>query len=153
MSDDPIPDAGSRKRKRPPSDTGSSESRIHSAEVNLEKLVKKLTGKRDDRASKSFKSNNSSSDSKFNSRQKKKQSQPAADVDKKKNISLPMPLMTTTERAAKKAKRSHEIRSQASKDSLPNHSDQANEDSAESSSGLTSMQKNMKQKLDGARFR
>lgn len=142
VSDDPIPDSGSRKRKRPSSDTGSSE-RIHSAEVNLEKLVKKLTGKRDDHDSKSSKS-------KFRLRQKTKQPQPAADDEKKKNISLPMPLMKTSEKAAKRAKRSHEIRSQASEDSLAN---QANENQAESLVGLTSMQKNMKQKLDGARFR
>ena len=45
LSSDPATEAGSRKPKRPPSDTGS-ESQIHSAEINLEKLVKKLTGKR-----------------------------------------------------------------------------------------------------------
>ncbi|KIK65394.1 hypothetical protein GYMLUDRAFT_219386 [Collybiopsis luxurians FD-317 M1] len=147
---DPVLESGSRKRKRPPSE--SSDSRVHSAEINLEKLVRKLTGKRDEDST----NNSDPKDSKSRRQRKKKKQehhQPTLDNDdKKKSISLPMPLMTASERAAKKAKRSHDNGSQLSETSLIKHLEPTNEDDR-SSSGLTSMQKGMKQKLEGARFR
>ncbi|KAJ3851442.1 ribosomal RNA-processing protein 8 [Lentinula lateritia] len=144
MPADPVPEAGSRKRKRPISDAGSeTQSRIHSAEINLEKLVKKLTGKRDEGDART----NAASHSKPKPRRKKKESQPTAEVDKK-SISLPMPLMKASDRATKKTKRSHDSRP-------PDFEEQQQRSSKDldSSSGLTGMQKSMKQKLEGARFR
>ncbi|KAF9075977.1 methyltransferase-domain-containing protein [Rhodocollybia butyracea] len=157
MSADPVPEAGSRKRKRPTSDTGS-ETRVHSSEINLEKLVKKLTKKRDEDESRvdAAKSNTGSQSSQSQRKKKKRNQAASAEVDKK-SISLPMPLMTS-ERAAKKAKQSHDARKQASKESLSKQQSASNDNltvksNDEPSSGLTSMQKGMKQKLEGARFR
>ncbi|KAF5393955.1 hypothetical protein D9757_000143 [Collybiopsis confluens] len=139
---EPVTEPGSRKRKRPANDTGS-EIRIASTEVNLEKLVQKLTGKRD--------SNNSKNSKKLRRQQKEEQQSRSSldDDDKKKTISLPIPLMSAKERAAKKARPTHSDRSLTSQLTPAKHPEK-NEDEDVS---LTSMQKGMKQKLEGARFR
>ncbi|KAJ3992817.1 ribosomal RNA-processing protein 8 [Lentinula boryana] len=148
---DPLTEPNSRKRKRPASETGSAQSRVHSAEINLEKLVKKLTRKRDEDESNVSKFNAASSHSKSKPLRKKQVSRTITDMDKK-NISLPMPLMKASERATKKVKQSHDPRLFESEESSKKELEQSHNDS-DSSSGLTSMQKNMKQKLEGARFR
>ncbi|KAJ4467538.1 methyltransferase-domain-containing protein [Lentinula aciculospora] len=152
ISAEPVPEPDSRKRKRPASDTGSEiQSRVHSAEINLEKLVKKLTRKRDEGDSTTHKSNSASTTFKSKSRRKKREPQSAVNLDKR-NISSPMPLMKASERVTKKTKQSHDSRITEPEENSRKDSEQLDKDS-DSLSGLTSMQKNMKQKLEGARFR
>ncbi|KAG7097109.1 hypothetical protein E1B28_004488 [Marasmius oreades] len=141
IAESPTSSSNSRKRKRPDSDA-SSEKKIRS-EVNLEKIVKTLTGK-------------STAGSK---KQKTKKTPKQTSVDvRKKNISLPMPLKGTSERLtesatslppAKKAKTKH--KESGSQESLVK-SIKAAED-PQPKDGLTTLQKNMKQNLEGARFR
>ncbi|KAK7049664.1 25S rRNA (adenine645-N1)-methyltransferase [Paramarasmius palmivorus] len=135
--------SSSRKRKRPTNDT-DSEKKVRSAEVNLEKIVKTLTGKsRDKDRSKAKK-------------KKEKQKQPEDCGEKKMEISRPMPLKAVDKRGstsslppAKKAKTKHE--KSASQETLVKPSQSV--DSLTSESGLTPMQKSMKHSLEGARFR
>ncbi|KAF9263536.1 hypothetical protein L218DRAFT_927209 [Marasmius fiardii PR-910] len=136
--------SNSRKRKRPDNDTNSDKN-IRSAEVNLEKIVKTLTGK-------------STTFPGYKKQKIKKSSKKKIMEDKKKSISLPMPLKgaveTRSESTAslpptKKAKTKH-------KDSEFQESFVKPAKVVEdyhSNNSLTTLQKNMKQSLEGARFR
>ncbi|KAJ7591197.1 methyltransferase-domain-containing protein [Mycena floridula] len=136
--------SSSKKRKRQPE---SSASRLAAAELNLDKLVNKLKAKPDA------------------SRLKKNKKPP--NVDKKKEISHPKPLMSKS-----KARQAH-TESQASGSTLslrpqkrvkfatedeepespPKKKLKVEMSSSSSSESLTPLQKGMKQSLDGARFR
>ncbi|KAI3612375.1 ribosomal rna-processing protein 8 [Moniliophthora roreri] len=146
VPDTPVAESstsGSRKRKRPTSDTDSEKKKIRSAEVNLEKIVKTLTGKTRDNGP-------------IKSKKKQKKHSKAQDVSiKKKEISRPMPLRAADKREstsslppAKKAKTKHER--SASQETFVK---QPIETSEESITSLTAMQKSMKQSLEGAQFR
>ncbi|KAJ3827072.1 methyltransferase-domain-containing protein [Lentinula raphanica] len=149
---DPLPEPNVRKRKRPTSDTGlESHSRTHSADFNFEKLVKKLTGKRDEGDSDGSKPSTDSSHSKSKKR-RKEQTRTSLNVDKRM-ISSPLPLMKASDRTTKKPKRNHDSLLHESEDPKKlSQTEQSNHDS-DNTSGLTAMQKGMKQKLEGARFR
>ncbi len=130
---DPVgesPNQASRKRKRNSEDSTGSE-------VNLDRLMNKLKRKPD----KEHKASSSA-----NKKQK-------AHEDKKNSISLPKALKGAEKRSTdvqrpppkKKAKTKHLVESKSSDDSpLP---------SPQESAGLTEMQKQMRDSLNGARFR
>ncbi|KAL0582012.1 25S rRNA (adenine645-N1)-methyltransferase [Marasmius crinis-equi] len=152
LSQDPVAESSttpnSRKRKRPDNES-VSEKKTRTAEVNLEKIVKTLTGK-----------GSSSSVLKKEKKEKgKKGNKKAGAEDKKKMISHPMPLKGAIEKRnestsslppAKKAKTKHE--KTPSQESLvkPNKGDK---EVSQSGGGLTSLQERMRQNLEGARFR
>ncbi|KAF5369795.1 hypothetical protein D9758_001179 [Tetrapyrgos nigripes] len=152
VPDGPVAESSnSRKRKRPATESETS-LKLHSAEVNLEKLVKKLTGngggKERERPNK--KAGKTLSKDPLPSRSRKQKRDDVA--DKKKTISHPMPLKSASERRdaaarpSKRAKTKHE--------SSPFEEIQVDEEEEPAASvGLTSLQRSMKQSLDGARFR
>ncbi|KAK1236704.1 25S rRNA (adenine645-N1)-methyltransferase [Marasmius sp. AFHP31] len=141
--------SNSRKRKRPDTDS-ISEKKTRSTEVNLERIVKTLTGK----------SSSSSISKKEKKKKKDKDSNKITAEDRKKLISHPMPLQTGIERRsesssslppAKKAKTKHE--KTTSQESLVKPDKGKGKEDTQSKEGLTSMQKRMKESLEGARFR
>ena len=137
----------SKKRKRP----ASYPSKLQSAELNLDKLVKRLTG--NERASsKQAKKSGFSEGSKISDKKRLKKSSPKADgLNAQKTISRPMPLKAAmierdsveTLQPAKRAKTKH-------KDTMAVTVQKSPKDSTTS---LTALQLDMKQSLDGARFR
>lgn len=143
----------SKKRKRPASDS----DKLQSAEVNLEKLVKRLKGKGTDTKSVGKGKGKEKADKKKEVKQaKKSKAQRAADAEseaKKKTISRPMPLKAidkdsiTSERPAKRQRTKLAVAEASSTPSPVKKVDGGSTD------GLTALQKGMKQSLDGARFR
>ena len=141
--------SNSRKRKRPDTDS-IAEKKSRSAEANFEKIVKTLTGK----------TSSSSISKKEKKKGKDKDSKKSTLEDRKKLISHPMPLKTGAERRsesssslppAKKVKTKHE--KTASEESLVKPNKGKEKEDAQSNEGLTSLQKRMKESLEGARFR
>ncbi|KIY73736.1 ribosomal RNA-processing protein 8 [Cylindrobasidium torrendii FP15055 ss-10] len=139
---DPVADASPRKRKRSPVEPGN--------DINLQKLVSKLSHK-----DKDVTANHNKKDRKL-AKDKEKSKKRMSREDIKNSISLPKALKPVRDRSpstasssnqqppAKKAKTKHV--SEPSTDLQPRKS-------SESTSGLTEMQKSMKQSLSGARFR
>jgi len=154
----PVPEPStqvSKKRKRP---SGNDSNKIHSAELNLEKLVKRLKGNagtHDNGRRKSRKSGvnagNASGEVVRNRERKAKTVQ-----EKKKIISHPKPFKAAEKAStlpsphtAKKVKTRHDVKLSSTFSVMPTRQP-GEEDSA---SGLSVLQKGMKQSLDGARFR
>lgn len=144
----------SKKRKRP----ASHSSKLQSAEVNLDKLVKSLAGNsyaergRTSSSKQAKKSGFLGGSKTSNKKQLKKSSRAADDLDEqKKTISRPKPLKPATiERdsletlqPAKRIKTKHKDPMAGTVQRSPKGS----------TTGLTALQLDMKQSLDGARFR
>lgn len=134
----------SKKRKRP-----SSESdRLQSAELNLEKLVKRLKGK--PASNRDVVPPREAKTSTGKKKEKKRGKNAGASEETKKTISRPKPLKAAEKgsipspRANKKIKTNHEATETASSTNITFVSQEA---------GLTARQQGMKQSLDGARFR
>ncbi|KAF9469016.1 methyltransferase-domain-containing protein [Collybia nuda] len=142
----------SKKRKRPPNDS----DKLQSAEINLDKLVRKLKWKdgTDTRSPGGSEKKKVSRKAEMK-REKKSKVQMVDSETKKKTISRPMPLKAvdrtsvSSERPAKRQKMKPVVIEASSTSSL---STTKNADGG-SSTGLTALQKGMKQSLDGARFR
>jgi len=144
----------SKKRKRPASDT----HKLQSAEVNLEKLVKKLKGSSsvDDRGKHREKKRGQMGP--LGGKQKAEKQKAKSKVDavdgQKKIISRPMPLKATEKdsalspRPGKRGKTKHTAESSSYLAVAP-----MRKSLDSSTSGLTALQQGMKQSLDGARFR
>lgn len=150
----PTLDTGSRKRKRPQSEDAN---KLHGAEVNFEKLIKKLdTG--DSKASGS---------PRIKSNQKSKKARDDDKADHGKNVgkqrtghqekgSHERPLTAVSpppqkHKSSKKAKKSKPpTGSPVNNPSTPSKKKDA---PPKSNGGLTALQSNMKSGLDGARFR
>jgi hypothetical protein len=142
----------SKKRKRPASEFNN----LQSAEVNLEKLVKRLKGKGDAEVRDSKGKSKAGEKAELKrERERKSKTQTLHVEDKKKTISRPMPLKAVgrtsivSERPTKRQK-TKPVVSEAS--STPSVSPAKKVDDA-STAGLTVLQKGMKHSLDGARFR
>jgi len=144
----------SKKRKRP----ASHPSKFQSAEVNLDKLVKRLTGnsyaeRGPTSSSKQAKKSGFLGGSKISDKKRLKKSSPTADNldEQKKTISRPKPLKRAMiERDSieilqpvKRVKTKHKDPVAGTVQKSPNNS----------TTGLTALQLDMKQSLDGARFR
>ncbi|KAG5648681.1 hypothetical protein DXG03_000027 [Asterophora parasitica] len=153
----------SKKRKRPAGDS----QRLHSAELNLEKLVNKLKGNFSSESLGSFgkhadkKAKQAEFSAVARKADKKKEKKAKARQDavevKKKTISRPMPLQAAGKdsgasptRPAKKAKTKHTAEASSSQASLISAKKSLD---GSPTGGLTALQKGMKQSLDGARFR
>ncbi|KAF8076251.1 ribosomal RNA-processing protein 8 [Lyophyllum atratum] len=141
----------SKKRKRPASDT----HKLQSAEVNLEKLVKKLKGGSsvDDQGKHGEKKRGQMGLLGGKQKAEKQKAKSKADAVKgQKKISRPRPLKATETdsalplRPAKRGKTEHTVESSSAVASTRKSLDS-------STSGLTALQQGMKQSLDGARFR
>lgn len=150
----PIPESTmqvSKKRKRPVSNT----DKVQSAEVNLEKLLKRLKGKSgagDDGVSKGDGKKEGQAGKKKN-----REKQPGAADQRRKSISLPKHPQAvdkdtiSSPRAPKRSKTKHEgTESKPGPSSAPLVKRKSREVSG---TGLTALQQGMKQSLDGARFR
>lgn len=159
LPSEPAPESQtqtSKKRKRPVSET----SRISTAEINFDKLMGKLKGKsgaQNDAAG----SSESKSKSKPVKETRPKPTKAKAQEDKKKTISHPKPLMpkekpsatasASSPRPKKKVKVSHDAPESAQPPAAMEV--QPSEKVAAPTETLTSLQKSMREKLDGARFR
>lgn len=164
----------SKKRKRPASPTSTDSSKFHSAEVNLEKLVQRLKGNssKDEDRSKTPERKSRGGVAGFlgmgrsGKRDSKTIARGRAQDELKKSISQPKALRPKAEvssrnssprRPAKKVKAKHgssESVSMYAPTTIPVPAPvEKQEPVNDSSSGLTAMQKSMKQSLDGARFR
>ncbi|KAF8222744.1 hypothetical protein L208DRAFT_1320823 [Tricholoma matsutake] len=155
---DPVVEHGSKKRKRFSSDT----DRLESMEVNLEKLVKKLKGSPGIREDKTWNGNQaegarSSVRPELKTKRRGQKSKTDDVEQRKKSISLPKPLkaanmdsdMIIVSPQTKVSKRSR-----PATDSLPHKNASPDKKTdAVMAAGLTTLQKGMKQSLDGARFR
>jgi len=154
VNDEPVAESSNtRKRKRPASESETS-LLLHSAEVNLEKLVKKLTGsKRGGKERQERASREEESPPKNPLPTKSHKSKASVDVvDKKKIISHPMPLKSAAERRESSLRPTKKVKTK--RESSPFEEIQIDEpEEVSDSTGLTSLQKSMKQSLDGARFR
>lgn len=142
----------SKKRKRPASDG----DKLQSAEVNLEKLVKRLKGKGDAETRGSKGKEKEKAGKKTEMKREKKSKAQTVDTEvKKKTISRPMPLKAmdrtsiSSERPAKRQKTKPVVTEASSRSSLS----PTKKVDGDSTDGLTALQKGMKQSLDGARFR
>ncbi|KAK0491098.1 methyltransferase-domain-containing protein [Armillaria novae-zelandiae] len=141
VNSDPVPEANlsSRKRKR----TSEDSEKTLAAEANLGKLMSRFKGNLSSQRVKGPKSVDKSS--KASSIRKSKID---AHEEKKKAISLPRPLKPvdsrqSSDRPTKRVKTKHRVESSASADVVEE----------KKSNGLTSLQKEMKESLNGARFR
>lgn len=137
---DPVPEANlsSRKRKR----TSEDSEKMLTAEANLGKLLSRFKGNISSQRVKGPKTVDKSS--KASSRK----SQIDAHEEKKKAISLPRPLKAvdsrqSLDRPTKRVKTKHRVESSASADVVKE----------KKPDGLTNLQKEMKESLNGARFR
>lgn len=157
LSSDPVTeprDHGSKKRKR------SSGNRPESMEVNLEKLVKRLKrsseSKEDRNHNRKQIEDAGSSIGRNQTKGKKKKSKTDDVEERKKTISLPKPLKATIMddivMVPPRRKILKESRPIAEVPPPKNVSPAGNVD-VPGTSGLTSLQKEMKHSLDGARFR
>lgn len=142
------PTRSSKKRKRPSIDT----ERIHSAEVNLGQLVKKIkdaaTG-RDGKGGKGsvFGSPGASKSKRVEGKRK------GGTEDRKATISLPKPLRpvdrsSSSPQSTKRLEFKHDR-----KESTSTSNSIFGRKSTDFESGLTALQQGMKHSLDGARFR
>jgi ribosomal RNA-processing protein 8 len=148
---------GSKKRKRPSSDA----NRLESMEVNLEKLVKRLKGSSEaedkNRDRKQAEHTGSSVRNRGNAMRRGNKSKTDDIEERKKTISLPKPLKVTNMDSdviivSPRTKFSKGSRSAADSSPSKNVSPAMNTDGS-TPAGLTSLQKGMKQSLNGARFR
>ncbi|RDB22865.1 hypothetical protein Hypma_010341 [Hypsizygus marmoreus] len=145
----------SKKRKRPAS---LDADKLQAAEVNLDKLVKRLKGNSSE-ASKSAQTPNrgeisASSKGDRQGKKTKKAKPKASSGAEKKEISWPKPLQPTDKdlallaRPTKKAKTKHMVET-----STPPPPAAVSKKAKGLAASLTALQQGMKQSLDGARFR
>jgi ribosomal RNA-processing protein 8 len=143
----------SKKRKRPGND--GSDSRIQSAELNLEKLVKRLKGNAgmDDNSRRNSTKHGVKAGSSLGRIDRKRERKIKTGDVKKKSISRPRPLKgpgkassSSSPRPTKKVKTSHDATENLSVMA-------AKQPEKDSASGLTVLQRGMRQSLYGARFR
>lgn len=161
----------SKKRKRPPS--GNVDSKLQSAEINLEKLMKKLDGKpghEQTQKSKLRKSDAGWGNSTDEQRKVKKSKVKVLDdrrpsstssrastkpgherTSTKVNTTSTVPSMNKDKNRKRKAKHSSSDQSSKQVQAPPKHAESSQADA--STAQLTSLQENMKKSLDGARFR
>lgn len=141
----PTPDSSTRKRKRPQADDGN---KIHTAEINFEKLIKKLD------------SGNSKSSESPRSQSKKKKNQKERGGDKNggkpvgiehQKVRPQKPAETTPSTTPRKSKPSRKGKESSTKSSPA--SSQKKTTPQKSNGGLTALQSSMQNGLDGARFR
>lgn len=170
-ANNPLPTSGkaSKKRKRPTSDTGS---KLLSAEFNLEKLMEKLKESTKPSKNESAREWSKKGKDKQSKKKEKKQGRkqkeehPKAQVSDERKISQPKPLQPRGKASLDKARASQESSRPAKRartehvveDPLPKKVGRKTEKNAEKATaeeetGLTALQKRMKEKLDGAKFR
>jgi len=146
------PNRLTKKRKRPSVDG----EKVHAAEVNLEKLVKKLKDGTPDRDGKRGSTDTSNVPGMSKSKQRKSKRKEKAKLveERRQTISLPKPLKAVDRSSispplTKRFESKHERKESAS----TLHSILGRKSVEVVGSGLTALQQGMKQSLDGARFR
>jgi len=144
------PNRLTKKRKRPSVDG------VHAAEINLEKLVKKLkdgTPGRDGEG-RSTDTSNVPGTSKSKQRKSKKKEKANRTEERKQTISLPKPLKPVDRTSIElPLTKRFELKHERKESSSPYHSILGRKSVEADGSGLTPLQQGMKQSLDGARFR
>ncbi|KAF8351317.1 methyltransferase-domain-containing protein [Amanita rubescens] len=140
VTGEPVPDSPSRSKKRKRFSNDSSD-KGHLPDLNIDKLVKRLKG---------HKSDHGASSPGSGKKDKKEQLKEQEREEKKKSISLPKPLKSATQEQSKSstAARLKHRKTRSSVESAP-----AALQSSAGGEALTTMQKSMKQSLDGAKFR
>lgn len=142
---EPVPESSSHSKKRKRSSNDGND-KGHLPDLNIDKLVKRLKGHKSDHGA----SNPGSG--KMDKKDKNEQLKEQQREDKKKSISLPKPLKPTTqeqpESSAVARLRKKQRKTRSSVESAP-----ATLQSPAGGDALTTMQKSMKQSLDGAKFR
>ncbi len=144
VTGEPVPDSPSRSKKRKRSSNDGSD-KGHLPDLNIDKLVKRLKGHKSDHATSSL--GNGKKEKKEKSEQLKEQER----EEKKKSISLPKPLKSATQEQSKSStvtRLQKHRKTRSSVESAP-----AAVQSPAGGEALTTMQKSMKQSLDGAKFR
>ena len=142
VTGEPVPDSPSRSKKRKRSSNDGSD-KGHLPDLNIDKLVKRLKGHKSDHGTSS--PGNDKKDKKGKREQLKEQER----EEKKKSISLPKPLKSATQEQSTVARLQKKHRkTRSSVESAP-----AVVQSPPGGETLTTMQKSMKQSLDGAKFR
>jgi len=146
VTGEPVPDSPSRSKKRKRSSNDSSD-KGHLPDLNIDKLVKRLKGHKSDHGASS--PGNVKKDKK---EKKSEQLKEQEREEKKKSISLPKPLKSATQEQSKSSTVAHlqkkHRNTRSSVESAP-----AAVQSPAGGEALTTMQKSMKQSLDGAKFR
>lgn len=144
VSGEPVSESQSHSKKRKRS-SNDGNVKGHLPDLNIDKLVKRLKGHKSDQGASS--TGNGKKDKAKNEHVKEQQRE-----DKKKSISLPKPLKPATQEQPEpltvSRPRKKERKTRSSVESAP-----AMMQSPAGGDTLTTMQKSMKQSLDGAKFR
>lgn len=142
VSGEPVSESQSHSKKRKRS-SNDGNFKGHLPDLNIDKLVKRLKGHKSDHGASS--TGNGKKDKDKNEQEQQRE-------DKKKSISLPKPLKPATQEQPEPSTvsrlRKKDRKTRSSVESAP-----AMMQSSAGGDALTTMQKNMKQSLDGAKFR